>query len=216
MFELPIALVGVMFFSGWLPMVFSTILVLALILEIANDRFVLGYFTLFVYAVAMAIFTEINPFVYIWHNPLQAIGFLIGYFLVGGVYSVIKYRAWLKDVAIQISEFKRQFIADRELNISITEEIPSAQSNEWKSYLRQKMDSDDYSRIRSGFGPGYQKDLILNWIAFWPFSAVGLLVAEPLEKFVNFLYNELVAVYRNIYTRIITKYINIADIENLK
>lgn len=216
MFDLPVALIGVMFFSGWLPMVFSTILVLALILEVANDRFLLGYFTLFVYSVVLAVFTEINPFTHIWHNPLEAIGFLIGYFLIGAGYSVVKYRAWLKDVAIQIGLFKELFINQHGLNILIKDEIPVDFTQRWKEFLYHKMSHDDYTRIKSGFGPGYQKDLILNWIAFWPFSAVGLLVAEPLEKFVNFLYNELVAVYRNIYTRIISKYINIADIENLK
>lgn len=216
MFDLPAALIGVMFFSGWLPMVFSVILVLALILEVANDRFLLGYFTLLVYSVVLATFTEINPFSHIWHNPLEAIGFLIGYFLIGAGYSVVKYRAWLKDVALQIGLFKEQFIRRHELTISVKDEIPSGFAKQWKEYLYQKMTYDDYNRIKSGFGPGHQKDLILNWIAFWPFSAVGLLVAEPLEKFVNFLYNELVTVYRNIYTRIINKYINVSDIENLK
>ncbi|PPD54342.1 MAG: hypothetical protein CTY12_03355 [Methylotenera sp.] len=216
MFDLPVALIGVMFFSGWLPMVFSTILVLALILEVANDRFLLGYFTLFVYSVVLAIFTEINPFTHIWNNPLEAIGFLIGYFLIGAGYSVVKYRAWLKDVAIKIGLFKEQFIRANSINISVKDEIPESFLKGWKDYLYNHMEYDDYKRIKSGFGPGYQKDLILNWIAFWPFSAVGLLVAEPLEKFVNFLYNEMVAVYRNIYTRIISKYINVTDIENLK
>lgn len=216
MLDLPIALVSVMFFNGWLPLLFSSILVIALILEIANDRFGLGYFTLVVYAAALSIFTEINPFKYVWHNPFDAFGFLIGYFVVGAGYSIIKYRSWLKDVASQIGLFKEQFIRTNDLTISVNDEIPASHKELWKRYLRDNMNYDDYDRIKSGFGPGYQKDLILNWIAFWPFSAVGLLVAEPLEKFVNFLYTELVAVYRNIYTKIINKYINVADIQDLK
>lgn len=216
MLDLPIALVSVMFFSGWLPLLFSSILVIALILEIANDRFGLGYFTLVVYAAALSIFTEINPFKYVWNNPFDAFGFLIGYFVIGAGYSIIKYRSWLKDVAIQIGLFKEQFVRTNDLAISVNEEIPASHKESWKRYLYDKMAYDDYKRIKSGFGPGYQKDLILNWIAFWPFSAVGLLVAEPLEKFVNFSYTELVAVYRNIYTKIINKHINVADIQDLK
>lgn len=216
MIELPLALIATMFFSGWLTTLLSAILVLALILEIANDRFILGYVSVFAYMVAIAIFTELTPFSYMWHNPLQVIGFLLGYFAIGGVYSVVKYRAWLKHVAIQIAEHKLSFINTHGLNILATEEIPEAYVKNWKDYMYQMLSSEDFGRLKSGFGPGKQKDLILNWIAFWPFSAVGLLIAEPLEKLVNWIYDELVAVYRNIYTRIVSKYINVSDITNLK
>lgn len=214
--DTPVALIGAMFFSGWLTTVFSAILVLALILEVANDKYVLGYVSLFAYAVVVSIFTDLKPFVYIWNNPLEFIGFLLCYFAIGGVYSLAKYRNWLKHVTLKIRDLKIAFIEAYDLTIRVTDDIPAELTKDWKNHLYYKLPSDDYSRIKGGFGPGYQKELILNWIAFWPFSAVGLFIADPLEKAVNWIYDELVDVYRNMYTKIINKYINVSDIEKLK
>ncbi len=214
--DAPLALFGVMFFSGWLTTIFSIIFVLALIIEVANEKYVLGYVSLFGYSLALAIFTNINPFAYAWHNPWDAAGFVFGYFAIGAIYSIIKYRPWLSEIMERVREIKLEFIKLNSLNIEATEAIPAELTKAWQQYLANNIGYTDYNRIKSGFGPGSQKELILNWIAFWPFSAVGLLIAEPLEKLVNWIYSELIGIYKAMYRKIVSKYINLSDIENLK
>ena len=216
LFSLPYTIISTMFFGGWLTAVFSTILVIALIVEIANDKYVSGYVTFFVYALVLAGFTDVNLFAYTWHNPWQVVGYIASYAVIGAIYSVIKYRPWLIGVMKEVSIIKAEFIELNGLTIELTEAIPVELSTAWSNYLRTNMGYLNYSRIRSGFGIGAQKELILNWIAFWPVSAIGLLVAEPIEKFVNWMYDELVEVYRSMYAKIVSKYVNISDLQNLK
>lgn len=215
MLELPITLFTAMFFSGWLSLLFSIVFVLALIVFVSDTDFSLGYVTFVLYAVALQLFTDVDPLSWVWYHPIDAIAFVLSYFIVGGVYSVIKYRSWIKEFSLQLRELKHRYIEIHGLQIQLTDEIPESEMNQWRSFLYSNLSTFDFDMVTAGFGPGIQKELILNWIVFWPFSAVGLLIANPLKRFVNFLYEELVSVYRNMYKRMIAKYINIQDIERI-
>lgn len=210
------ALFAGMFFSGWVGAVFSVIFIIALILEIANDKHALGYASFFVYLVAMSIFTPVNAFVYIWHNPLDVIGFIALYFAVGAAYSTVKYRSWAATLLNKVSEVKQRFIKEFNLSIDIKGEIPAELSQEWSDYLYKNLAYGEFETLREGFGPGRHKVKILNWIAFWPFSAIGLVIAQPLEDLVNWLYAKLTSIYKRIWENLIKKYINESDISDLK
>ncbi|RWZ87236.1 MAG: hypothetical protein EO766_11970 [Hydrotalea sp. AMD] len=212
-FDAPAILLSAMFFSGLIPTILSTILIVALILEIAAEEFAWGYGSLIVYAVLMAVFTDINPFVWIWHNPMDAIGFLFGYVLFGAVYSTVKYRSFVKTMAQKVQELKIAFIRERNLDIQPSSEIPQELYPAWKSYLINHLSSSDWSRVKNGLYPSAQRDLIINWITFWPVSAIGLFVADPLRELVNWVYEQMISVYRITYDRIINQYINTKDID---
>lgn len=211
-FDTPAALITAMFFSGFWATVFSTVLIIALILEIAADEFALGYGSVLGYAVLMAIFTDVNPFMWIWHNPGDAIGFLAGYVVFGAVYSAVKYRSFVRTMAEKIKDVKVAFIKDKKLEINVLAEIPSEFMSDWKRYLSDKLPYGDWKRVQKGLYPSAQRDIIINWIAFWPVSALGLFIADPLKEMVNWAYERMISVYRITYDRIINKFINTNDI----
>lgn len=215
-FDIPGAIIGGMFLSGWLSAILSFIFIIALIIEIANEKHALGYASFFVYLIAMSIFTPVNTFTYIWHNPLDIVGFIVIYFALGAVYSTVKYRSWAATLINRVSEVKQQFIKDNNLSISVKDEIPSELTQSWSDALYKQVSYNEFQTLKEGFGPGRHKARILNWIAFWPFSAIGLFIAQPLEDLVNWLYAELVSVYKGIWTKLITSRINMSDVTNLK
>lgn len=209
-------LFGAMFFSGWVGAILSLVFIVALIIEIARDEYVLGYFSFVIYLLLTWLFTPLNPFAYIWHNPLEVLGFVLLYFAIGAVYSTIKYRAWAVRLIDDVREIKLKFIEKNELKIGFTDEIPAHLEQVWSNMLYKELSYDEFNTLKEGFGPGKHKAEIMNWISFWPFSAIGLFVADPLEKFVLWVYESLVSVYQGIWNRVIASRINISDVKNIK
>lgn len=212
----PVALISTMFFSGWVLGIFSLILIVGLILEVANDNFGAGYFTILIYALAAWAFTDLNIFAYIWHNPGNVVGFIAVYGVIGAVYSLMKYRDWVNALGLQLHDIKVAFIKSKQLSIEPTDAIPEEHIKAWKDTVQNLLGYSRFAQISSGFTPGAQYDLIMNWIVFWPFSAVGLFIADPIRAFFTWLYETLVVVYRRIWNRAISKHINVSDISNLR
>jgi hypothetical protein len=114
-----------------------------------------------------------------------------------------------------VKEAKRLFITRYELKIGNHDPIPPEFTERWADWRKKAIQAhsgfaaDDLADYR----PAAQKSLILNWIAFWPFSAVGLFVADPLKKLVVGIYNQLGSVYDRIYDHTISKLINKSDLD---
>jgi hypothetical protein len=212
MFELPIIFVAALFSSG-LVTLFTVLLIVGLIISTANDKFLLSYFSIVLYATVLSIFTDVNLYSYTWHNPGSVVLTLLEYIALGGIYSVFKYATWAKAIAVKIQKIKRQFIEDSQLQMLITEEIPCSFLQTWKGYLYNKLDSDTYRRVKDGISPTNQATLITHWIAFWPVFGLGSFVATPLQEFIKAVYRQLGNVYKRIYTHLISKYINVKDLD---
>ena len=207
-----LALFGVMFFSGLLPAILSVIFVIAVILATASETFTVAYVAFVIYLIAFAIFGSANPFTFVWHNPGQAFGFFIGYFVLGAMYSIAKYWSYVTKVVNIVKDIKKNFIIDNNLTISVLDEIPEDYQSKWKTYRYNRLNHTDRDRV-DNLRATQQKALIMNWIAFWPFSAVGLFVAEPLKHLVTSIYEHLVEVYGKMFERIVSSKININDLK---
>jgi hypothetical protein len=207
------SLLGAMFFSGLVSTLFSAIFVIIAILLVAAEEFAWGYVTLIVYATLLAIFTPINPFMTIWHNPLQVLGFFILYFVIGAIYSTLKYGSFVRKLIQKVKDIKQGFISEHNLTIQTTDEIPEEFQKVWKEYKNHKLSYSDKSKLEKGIRPTDQASLIMNWIAFWPFSAIGLFIADPLKHLVTSIYEHMISIYSKMYDHIVSKNINIKDIK---
>lgn len=210
--DVPMAIISSMFFSSIFATIFSVIFILAAILITASEEFAIAYFAFFVYIALMAIFTPINPFMFVWHNPTQAFGFIVGYFAIGSIYSTIKYWSFVKKMVNVIKECKKQFILNNKLPISVRDEIPETWTTRWSDFKYHELNGSDRRCINSGLRPAQNVDMIMNWIAFWPFSAIGLFVADPLKHLVTSIYQHLVSIYGKMYEKIVSSNINMKDL----
>lgn len=213
LFDYPAAVIAAMFFSGWWATIFSTVFSVAVILTVAAEEFVGAYLALVIYVILLAIFTPVNPFMFIWDQPLQALGFFILYFVIGAIYSTMKYWSYVTKMVNKIKETKIAFIQAFGLPISPLEEVPEEFGKQWKDFKYDHIEYGDRERIARGFRPGVMADKICNWIAFWPFSAVGLFIADPLRKLVTSIYEHLVSIYGKMYDKIVTSNINMNDLK---
>lgn len=206
------ALLGAMFLTGFWSISFSTVFIIVAILLVASEEFSWAYTSMVVYAVLLAIFTPANVFVYVWHEPLHAIGFVLMFFVIGAIYSALKYGSFLRRVVNMVKDAKQAFIIEHKLKITTTEEIPEEYASEWQRFKSDKLEYSVLNKINRGLRPSDNKALIMNWIAFWPFSAIGLFVADPLREIVKSIYQHMVSIYGKMYEHIISKSINMSDI----
>lgn len=206
------AILSAMFFGGIWAMMASIIFVIAAILLTASESFGIAYAAFVIYLIVFAIFGPMNPFVFTWHNPIDVLGYFIEYFIIGAGYSIAKYWSYVTKTVNVVRELKRTFIEKNKLTISILEEIPEEFKSKWKEYRYNNLSYRDRDRI-DNLRPTQQKALIMNWIAFWPFSAIGLFVADPLRHLVTSIYEHLVAVYSKMYDKIVSSKINLNDLK---
>ncbi len=210
----PVDIFASMFFGGWASLIFSLGFVIALILLTAEENFVVGYILTVIYLILMAIFSNSNPFVWIWHHPSELLGFGLMYIIIGGAYSIIKYRSFVSKSLLEIQQLKRKFITDLSIAINVTQEIPDDMKGYWKEYVQRNSQYPSlYSSIRRGFRPSDNATLIINWITFWPFSLIGMFFADFLSSIFRWAYNILSEVYTSVYNRLVSSYINSKDLE---
>jgi hypothetical protein len=211
MFEIPFLVVDALLLGGLLPLLLTIVFVIVSILLVSAEAIGASYVLLSAYCIALSIFTTIDPISYVFHNPGTSLQFLVGYLIVGAVYTAPKFRSYIIKYINKVQLLKLQFIKKNKLEIKVTDEIPTDFVDSWKQYLN---DSDWalYHKVTEGLKASQNKALILDWIVFWPFSAVGLLIADPIRKFINVLYDMMSSIYQRIYVQLVTSRINIKDI----
>lgn len=206
------AMLSAMFFGGAATFIATIAFFIAAILFTASEMFSLAYVAVVIYVVVFAIFGPVNPFSYLWHNPLDVLGWFIEFFVIGAVYSIAKYWSYVTKVVNTVRELKKEFIEIHELKISLLDEIPKEFMSDWKNFRYNRLSYTDRDRV-DNLRPTQQKALIMNWIAFWPFSAIGLFVADPLRHLVTSIYEHLVSVYGKMYDKIVSSKINLNDLK---
>lgn len=209
--EYPLLLIDTLLFgSGVLSLILTIVFVCVVILSVSSEYITLSYIALCAYLLALTIFTPINVYDVVTTNPIQVLQFVVGYLLIGALYTVVKYRSYVVNIVNEVQTLKKRFIDENKLLIKVTDELPNKDS--WNNFIRD-YNYNLYYTLKHGITPGSQKTLITNWIVFWPFSAVGLFVAHPLEHVVTLIYNSLQSVYHKMYYKLITSKLNITDIE---
>lgn len=116
---------------------------------------------------------------YVAAHPWQAIGYGAGYFLVGAVWSIVKW--WRHEVA-RVESVRSEFDHHDKFR---------KPDDTWTEYIRhRKSNVADY------------KGIITAWITFWPFSAVWTLLDDPIRRLCARIYKELYGVYQRISDKV--------------
>jgi hypothetical protein len=113
---------------------------------------------------------DVNPFVWLWQNLADVARFLLFYFAIGGLWSIVKWYLYLLKVRDKAREdFERFKAAGREKD------------------SHPKRPSTSYAREN--------KARLVGWIAHWPFSMVGSVFGDFLTRIVKSIYNVLSDLY---------------------
>lgn len=199
----------------------STITVVcALILLTESERYISGAASFVVYLLLLEWFTDADIFSWIWHNKLLTLGYILGYFAMGAVYSAVKYHFFVNDFSDDVLKIKGDFVRNFGASGSTVDEpIPTELQSKWRDYLGTNISSryhmSTYGNLADCVSPKNQVERLCIWIGYWPFSAVGLLVARPLQRLVTEIYNRLQSIYIRIYNKAIGKLLG-SDMEKSK
>lgn len=210
--------ITLLLFGGVVNTFFSIVFFILLLLYVSAEEYIKSIFFILCALILLSIYNEINLFKmgydYTIANPLDVVRMVIEYFAIGSIYSIIKYHHWLRLRLKGLRVYKSDFIKLYKLDITELDPIPDDCKDKWYTYLGTSMPYADYTIIRHGLlKPSKQISRISGWIGFWPISAVGLFIANPIQWVADALTALLQTVFKQLYTRLVSKYVNIADIE---
>jgi hypothetical protein len=121
-----------------------------------------------------------NPFTWIWHNPLEAIMYVIGYVGVGIIYARwVKWKFYVSTWAEKAREHKMNWLNHKGIP---GPGVPENLLNDWKN---------EVNAYRSIFEPlkvWQHKSKFALWVAYWPFSGFFTLINDPFRKLINWVY----------------------------
>jgi len=126
-------------------------------------------------AIVLSVFGDLNLYKLIKDNPLTVLEYVIGYFIVGTAWGMIKWGFWLKKIRSKIDELKIKF--------------PNTWRNEvtrvsWPMSLPPKV--------------AEHKTMIVGWMSLWPASMVWTLLRDP----VRWLFEEIYSMLGNMMQRL--------------
>jgi hypothetical protein len=130
---------------------------------------------------------DVPVFVYMYHNPWSILPGLVGYFVLGTVWSVIKWIFYVKDQREKYDDLKQGFIDSFKLEISVKDPIPDAQKQDWLNCIRANTYEglDVHPKIKQ------HKIRVYIWIAYWPWSLIWTVINDPVRKILNRIYRNI-------------------------
>lgn len=111
---------------------FWLLLILAAIVEyvfIDRDSGIGATATLMVTGLALWLFGNFNVFSWIWHHPGLSFCYGVGYFVVGIIWSFVKWYLWGKERAIALTEFRAAWLRE---NSSRTPQLDKIELEHWE------------------------------------------------------------------------------------
>jgi hypothetical protein len=130
---------------------------------------------------------------YMIHNPLNILGYIGGYFVIGAFWSLVKWVFYTTNKRHHYNEVKREWLEDHGIKGTLT--IPANLLDEWKEYAA---DHHYIRDVQDRLLPSHNKSRISVWIVYWPFSALWTLINDPVRRIVRQIRQILTSFYEGI------------------
>lgn len=159
----------------------------------------------------------------IFSNPLILLGWGLAYFVIGGLWSFIKWFSFINRKAEKFGELKLKFIKSlnerniksnvsnfEPLVVDVKTKIPEALNDNFQKYLSTF--GMGCSSITDGGKldviPSAQrhKEKIVMWILWWPTSAVWTILNDPLLRLAEWMHKRFQGFYKKIAEKTFAKY----------
>jgi hypothetical protein len=170
---------------GWIIFVAAYIIITALV---ENDKGFWAFLAVILTTIALCTPHFQAAVHFIVANPGKVLLMIIGYFVIGTVWGIIKWFLYVNRQLEKYNEKKTEFL----LKNKATEFTPALAAAFKSHYF--------------GFGDGLvpqahdHKGDILMWMTYWPFSSLWTLINDPIRK-----------IFRTIYTNIASSLQAISD-----
>src|SRR3989338_689617 len=150
-----------------------------------------GAFLAFHYLLGVPVFS------YIWENIGLLALYVLGYGIIGGVYSVFKWYRYSLITRERIKEVEKEFLVSK----GIPGDVMSDELKlEWAEYFKSHNGYAFGGKSIENAIPQWHthKALLLQWVTYWPWSLVWTVINDPIRRFVRFIVRQLQQVYQHI------------------
>lgn len=133
---------------------------------------------------------------YVQENLGQVILFVVGYVVVGVLWSFLKWTSYVKQIVRKYTAVKEKFILKyKEIDNSnyqdFAQKVKSELNTEYmdREHTIEKQMAEIKRRIIPT--PINKKSVIVSWIGYWPLSFIGTLLNDPFRRFFGFVYESV-------------------------
>lgn len=179
MFE-PFLLVGGLFF--W---IFASIFGVILLACVEQEKGSAATITATIAVILFLIWGDFNLFGWVVSNTLSFLMYLVGYFVIGTVWTVVKWYFYLLARKSEAIEFKGQYCQSNGITGDMTED-------QRKKFIESLVGYSSTYRDDT-FPPNAtnHKSDIVRWAAYWPFSAFWTLLGDGIRRLWDFIYVQI-------------------------
>jgi hypothetical protein len=178
MFETLLAIGGLGF---WSLIAIETILLLC---WIEWEYSGLATLSVLVTAAIMQFACHVDMIGYVQANPQIVLYGLLGYFLTGTVWSIMKWWFFVKGERRRYNEFKAEFLYDNGIKDGI---LP----DNLKPQFLHDLPTYGSDKIEIRPQVGNHKARIYLWIAYWPWSMLWTIVNDPIRRICREIYEQI-------------------------
>jgi hypothetical protein len=132
---------------------------------------------------------KIPVFAAMWANPLIAIGGVLGFFAIGTVWAIVRWRVFLDTNKRRLRRKKAEFIRNKKLEIKAIDPIPEEHKVEYARFVKETNWREKAIAVNPQIGE--HKTSIYIWIAYWPFSMLWTVINDPVKRIVLTIYEGL-------------------------
>jgi len=146
---------------------------------------------------------------YAWHHPLWVLGWVISYFAGGVLWSMVKWRSYCRNQREKYNDLKEAWLESK--GVRGSKRVPGRLVPEWEAFLKKKEGSCwgnssiagmemTLEEVKADEGPRFRnhKGRCLNWMCYWPCSAVWTMFNDPVRKLFRQAMTSLKGVYESI------------------
>ena len=158
--------------------------------------------TLLATGVALHFFRIVNLLELVRNHASETLMFVGAYLVAGIIWSFIKWFSFLMAFRDEYRETKGRWLIKKGLSKQMV--LDEALQKSFFSDL-------SFAKFRGNSltekpKASTNKRRIVAWMSFWPFSAVGTLINDPVRRFFNFLFNQFKATYQRMSDRVMASH----------
>lgn len=179
---------------------FWALVIVVNIALIALVEFEKAGFSILVLLATLGLFqfaSDFNALNWVWHNPWTFAGCTIIYFVLGVLWSFMKFGSYCKRQRRDYDTLKRRFLESKGLGKEVLI-VPDELKSDWLKYATEKGPRYDKSYYLRGTDAAEHKGRILNWVGYWPWSFIFTIFNDPIRRICNYLWEWLKDVYAQI------------------
>lgn len=170
----------------------TTFFVVSLFYFVETEKIARSFLTVAFYIVFLQFVVKIDIFSSILQNPIKSILFFLSYFLIGFIWSFIKWFMYVNKQALRIKlervDFLKKYGDKHCLTINLDTPIPDSLLNDWrhsKSYIRKPVVHENKTKIS-------------HWVIYWPVSVIWSLLNDFIRKTVDIIIIKIKFIYEKI------------------